>query len=309
MRGLEVKLEFGRLITAMITPFDDAGRVDIDTFAALADGLIEAGNDALLVTGTTGESPVLTEAERADLYREAVGVAKGRAKVIAGTGGYNTTESIALSQMAADCGVDGLLQVAPYYNKPPQEGLYQHFRAIAECTPLPNMIYNVPSRTVTNIAPTTVARCSQIENIFSVKEASGDLDQISEIIRTAEPGFLVYSGNDGDTLPMMALGAVGVVSVASHLVSGQIKAMMEAVVAGDLPAAAALHLEMLPLVRALFPAGWSSPIALKSALNSVGFRVGVPRLPLVEHDVALAAELASITRSQRLDQYLFARVG
>ena len=304
-----MKLEFGRLITAMITPFDDDGAIDIKTFAALADGLIEAGNDTLLVTGTTGESPVLTESERAELYRAAVRVADGRAKIMAGTGGYNTAESIHLSQMAAECGVDALLQVAPYYNKPPQEGLYRHFAAIAASTDLPNMLYNVPSRTVTNIAPSTVARCSHIENIFAVKEASGDLDQIAEIIRTAEPGFLVYSGNDGDTLPMMALGGVGVVSVASHLVSGQIKAMMEATAAGDLGTAAALHMEILPLVRALFPAGWSSPIALKSALNSVGFKVGTPRLPLVEHEPGLASELAEITRAQRLDQYLFARVG
>ncbi len=303
-----MKLEFGRLITAMITPFDDDGAVDIDTFAALADGLIEAGNDTLLVSGTTGESPVLTEPERADLYREAVRVAGGRAKIMAGTGGYNTVESIHLSQMAAECGVDALLQVAPYYNKPPQEGLYRHFAAIAACTDLPNMLYNVPSRTVTNIAASTVARCSEIDNIFAIKEASGDLDQIAEIIRTTDSAFLVYSGNDGDTLPMMALGCAGVVSVASHLVSGRIKTMMEAVVEGDLPTAAALHMEMLPLVRALFPAGWSSPIALKSALNSVGFGVGRPRLPLVDHEPGLAAELAGIARTQRLDQYLFARV-
>ena len=303
-----MKLEFGRLITAMITPFGDDGAIDIDTFAVLADGLIEAGNDTLLVTGTTGESPVLSESERADLYREAVRVANGRAKIMAGTGGYNTAESIHLSQMAAECGVDAVLQVAPYYNKPPQEGLYQHFAAIAASTDLPNMLYNVPSRTVTNIDAATVARCSQIENIFAVKEASGDFDQIAEIIRTAEPGFLVYSGNDGDTLPMMALGGVGVVSVASHLVSGQIKAMMNATVDGDLSTAASLHMEILPLVRALFPAGWSSPIALKSALNSVGFNVGLPRLPLVEHEPSLAAELAAITRGQTLDQYLFARV-
>ncbi len=303
-----MKLEFGRLITAIVTPFNGDGAVDIDTFSALVDGLIEAGNDGLVVTGTTGESPVLTESERVDLYRESVRVAAGRAKIIAGTGGYNTAESIHLSQLAADCGVDGLLQVAPYYNKPPQIGLYLHFKAIAESTDLPNMLYNVPSRTITNIDAATVVKCSQIPNVVAVKEASGDFDQIAEIIRTADPDFYVYSGNDGDTLLMIALGGVGVVSVASHLVSGRIKAMIDAAVDGDLPAAAALHMEMLPLFRALFPAGWSSPIALKSALGAVGFPVGSPRLPLVEYESAMAAELATVVRRQQLDSYLFAKV-
>ena len=297
-------LEFGRLITAVITPFNDDGVVDYEVFGRLCEGLLDAGNDALVVTGTTGESPVLDEDERAALYREAVRASRGKGKVIAGTGGYNTDESIHLSQLAADCGVDGLLQVAPYYNKPPQAGLIRHFAAIAEATPLPNILYNVPSRTITSIDAQTTARLSEIDNIVAIKEASGDLDQIAEIIRTAENGFLVYSGNDGDTFPIMALGGVGVVSVASHLISGEIRAMIDAFVRGDWEAARDVHLGMLPLVRALFPPGWSSPIAVKAAVNVAGFPAGVPRLPLVELPSQMQANLKELLGEYALDSYL-----
>ena len=299
-------LEFGRLITAMITPFRDDGSVDYETFARLCEGLLAAGNDALLVTGTTGESPVLDEDERASLYREAVSVANGKGKVIAGTGGYNTDESIHLSRMAAECGVDGLLQVAPYYNKPPQAGLVKHFTAIAEATPLPNIIYNVPSRTVTNIDAPTVAAVSEVDNIIGVKEASGDFDLIAEIVRTAADGFLVYSGNDSDTFPIMALGGVGIVSVASHVISGEIRGMIDAFVRGDWEAARDDHLRMLPIARALFPAGWSNPIAIKAAVNLSGFDVGVPRLPLVELPAAMQAGLKTLLGEYNLDPYLAA---
>jgi len=227
-------LEFGRLLTAIVTPFRADGSVDYGTFGRLAEGLVDAGNDALVVTGTTGESPVLTEEERAGLYREAKRAVGARGKIIAGTGGYNTSESIHLSRLAAECGADGLLQVAPYYNRPPQEGLYRHFKAIAEATSLPNILYNVPSRTVTNIDARTVARLSQVNNIIGIKEASGNFDQIAEIMRTSESGFAVYSGNDSDTFPMMALGGVGVISVASHVVSGEIRQMIDSFVEGDL---------------------------------------------------------------------------
>lgn len=298
--------QFGRLITAIVTPFRANGEVDYDTFGRLCEGLVHSGNDALVVTGTTGESPVLSEDERVGLYREAVRAVGARAKIIAGTGGYNTAESIHLSRLAADCGVHGLLQVAPYYNKPPQEGLYRHFKAIAEATTLPNILYNVPSRTVTDIAPRTVARLSEIENVVAIKEASGNLDQIAEILRTARPGFLVYSGNDGDTFLIMALGGVGIVSVASHIASGEIRRMIDSFVDGNVAGARELHLRLLPLFRALFPPGWSNPIAVKAALNLAGFRVGVPRLPLVELPEAMQSDLKKLMNSYQLDPFLAA---
>ena len=297
-------LEFGRLITAMVTPFKEDGSLDLETYGRLVEGLIDAGNDSLLATGTTGESPVLTESERADLYRAAVRAADGRARIIAGTGGYSTDESKHLARLAAACGVDCLLQVAPYYNKPPQAGLYEHFREIAEATPLPNILYNVPSRTVTNIDASTVADLSQIDNIIGIKEASADLDQIAEIIRTAHPDFIVYSGNDADTLPMMALGGVGVISVASHVISGNIRRMIDAFFDGDLETARRLHLQSLPLFRALFPAGWSNPIAVKAALNIGGFPIGAPRLPLVEFPADMTRDLASVLEGYQLDAFV-----
>ena len=299
-------LEFGRLITAVITPFKHDGSVDYETFGRLCEGLLDAGNDSLVITGTTGESPVLDEEERAVLYREALRASSGKGKVIAGTGGYNTAESIHLSRMAAECGVDGLLQVAPYYNKPPQDGLYEHFVAIAESTELPNILYNVPSRTVTNIDATTVARLSQVDKIIGIKEASSDFDLIAEIGRTAESDFLIYSGNDGDTFPMMALGGVGIVSVASHVVSGEIRGMIDSFVAGDLAGARSDHLRLLPLFRALFPAGWSNPIAVKAAVNLAGFRVGVPRLPLVELPADMQTGLRDLLGQYHLDRFLTA---
>ena len=299
-------LEFGRLITAMVTPFKDDHSIDFDAYGRLVEGLIDAGNDALLSTGTTGESPVLTESERADLYREAVRAAGGRARIIAGTGGYSTEESKHLSRLAADCDIHALLQVAPYYNRPPQDGLYEHFKAIAEATPLPNILYNVPGRTVTNIDADTVARLSQIDNIIGIKEASADLDQIAEIIRTAHPDFLIYSGNDADTLPMMVLGGVGVISVASHVISGEIRQMIDAFVEGDMETARKKHLDNLPLFRALFPAGWSNPIAVKAALNLGGFPAGPPRLPLVEFPPEMIDNLAAIMHPYKLDSFLSA---
>ena len=297
-------LEFGRLLTAIVTPFRADGSVDFGTFGRLAEGLVDAGNDALVVTGTTGESPVLTEEERAGLYREAKRAVGARGKIIAGTGGYNTSESIHLSRLAAECGADGLLQVAPYYNRPPQEGLYRHFKAIAEATSLPNILYNVPSRTVTNIDARTVARLSQVNNIIGIKEASGNFDQIAEIMRTSESGFAVYSGNDSDTFPMMALGGVGVISVASHVVSGEIRQMIDSFVEGDLEASRRMHMQLLPIFRALFPPGWSNPIAVKAALNRAGFDVGVPRLPLVELPEAMQKDLERLLGDYTLDTFI-----
>ena len=297
-------LTFGRLITAVITPFHADGSINFDAFGRLVDGLVAAGNDAFVVTGTTGESPVLTDEERTGLYREALRAADGRARILAGTGGYNTAESVERSRAAAELGVDGLLQVSPYYNKPPQDGLYEHFKTIAAATPLPNILYNVPSRTSCNIAPGTVARLSEIENIIGIKEASGDFDQIAEIVRTTADDFEVYSGNDSDTYLLMALGGVGVVSVASHVVSGEIGQMIDAFVEGDLESARRLHLRLLPISRALFPAGWPNPVAVKAALNHAGFDAGEPRLPLVKLPPDMQTDLAAVLELYELDAFL-----
>ena len=299
-------LAFGRLITAVVTPFQADESIDFDSFRRLVDGLIGAGNDALVITGTTGESPVLTHDERMALYREALDAAGGRARIIAGTGGYNTAESIRWSREAAELGVDGLLQVTPYYNKPPQDGLYEHFAAIAAATPLPNILYNVPSRTSLNMTAPTTARLSEIDNIIGVKEASGDFDQIAEIMRTATGGFHVYSGNDTDTYPILTLGGVGVVSVASHVVSGEIRDMIDAFVEGDTQTARRHHLRLLPISRALFPAGWSNPIAVKAALRLAGFDVGHPRLPLIDLPSDMQSELKRVLEQYQLDPFLTA---
>ena len=297
-------LTFGRLITAVITPFDLQGSVDYETFGRLVEGLVDAGNDSIVVTGTTGESPTLTEKERFQLYREALAAVGDRACVIAGTGGYNTAESVHLSREAAEIGVHGLLQVTPYYNKPPQDGLVAHFQEIAAATTLPNILYNVPARTSLNMTADTVARLSSIENIIGVKEASADFDQIGEIARTAEEGFQIYSGNDSDTFLILALGGVGVISVQSHVVSTETRRMIDLFVDGDFEAACRQHLRLLPIARALFPAGWANPIAVKAALNMSGFSVGVPRSPLIELPETMQDGLRQVLDSYELDPFL-----
>lgn len=272
----------GRLITAMVTPFTDSGEVDYEQSKRLALALLASGSDGVVVSGTTGESPTLSKEEKLKLFaavKEAVG---DKGTVIAGTGSYNTEESRRLTKEAEKTGVDGFLLVVPYYNRPPQEGLYRHFRAIAESTSLPCILYNVPSRTGTNMTPETVVRLSRVENIIGIKEAAGNLSQVTEIIRGVDRDFLVYSGNDGDTLPILTLGGYGVVSVASHLVGLQMKEMINSFLEGRTDVAASIHRRLQPLFSALFVV--SNPIPVKYALNKVGFKVGPPRLPLVEPD-------------------------
>lgn len=288
--------EIGRLLTAMATPFDAAGRVDYPRARQLAEALVASGSEGLVVAGTTGESPTLSTDEKLRLFgevREAVGA---RAAIIAGTCNYNTAESIELSREAADIGVTGILGTVPYYNKPPQEGLYQHFKAIAEAVPLPMIVYNVPSRTVTNMLPETTVRLSAIDSIVGVKEASANLEAIGKIIEDAQPGFLVWSGNDADTLPILAIGGYGVVSVTAHLVGRQIQSMLARFLAGDVAGAAALHRSMMPLNAAAFVT--TSPIPLKYALTQVGFSCGPTRLPLVPIDPTSAAVMdAALART------------
>jgi len=283
----------------MVTPFDEAGKVDYGKARDLALALLESGTDGFVITGTTGESPTLSAEEKLRLYAEVKAAVGDRAPVIAGTCNYNTAESIDLSHEAQKIGVDGILGTVPYYNKPPQEGLYQHFKAIAEAVPLPMILYNVPSRTVTNMLPDTTIRLSEIDNIVGVKEASGNFEGIAKIIQKSRPGFLVWSGDDSSTLPILSLGGYGIVSVASHLIGKQIQKMIGSFLAGDVQTAAKIHRETLPLVNSLFVV--TNPIPLKYALNKVGFKVGKPRLPLVEIDEKSAAVVDAALAASVID--------
>jgi len=278
-RGLTVA-DFGKLLVAMVTPFNKDMSLDITGAKELARQLVDNGCDGLVVAGSTGESPTLTFDEKIALFEAVVEEVGGRASVIAGTGGYCTAQSIELTRSAEKVGVDGIMLVTPYYNKPPQRALIEHFSAIAAATSLPIMLYNVPSRTACNMKPETVAELSRIKNIVAIKEASGDITQISWIRAMTGSDFVIYSGNDGDTLPVLAVGGKGVVSVAANLVPGMIKEMIEAFESGHTSKARDLHLKLLPLVAALFVE--PNPIPVKYALNQLGLPSGPPRLPLVE---------------------------
>jgi len=292
----------GRLITAMVTPFDIQGGVDYKQAKRLASGLLDCGSDGLVISGTTGESPTLSKAEKLRLFAEVKEVVGRRGSVIAGTGGNDTNASRELTREAEKLGVDACLLTVPYYNKPSQEGLFQHFKSIAEGTKLPCILYNVPARTVTSMSAETTVRLSQIGNIIGIKEASGNLDQISQIIQGARPGFLVWSGNDSETLPIMSLGGYGVISVASHLVGNQMKEMMDKYLEGRAEEAAALHRRLMPLFSALFVV--SNPVPVKYALNKLGVAVGKPRLPLVEPDAKSAATIEAAIKASKIDLFL-----
>ena len=289
---------FGPLLTAMVTPFDaTTGALDIETARRLATALFDSGSDGLVVCGTTGESPTLSNREKLDLLEAMVEVAHARgAAVIAGTTTYNTAESIDLSREAAHLGVDGILGTVPYYNNPPQEGLFQHFRAIARAVDVPVVLYNIPSRSPRNMESATTLRLArEVSNIVGVKEASANFKQIGEIIRDAPEGFKVWSGNDGDILTILALGGYGVVSVAAHLVGKQIAELISAYGAGNTRRAAEIHHRLMPLVDALFVT--SSPIPLKYALARVGMPVGETRLPLVPIDSRSQAAMDAVLAS------------
>ena len=292
-------VSLGRLITAMVTPFDDDGDLDYQQARNLASSLLASGSDGLVISGTTGESPALSGQEKVRLFREIKSEVGTKGAVIAGTGNYSTRESIELTKEAEQEGVDACLLVVPYYNKPTQEGLYQHFRSIANSTSLPCILYNVPSRTITSMSVETTLRLAEVENIVGVKEASGDLDQIGKIIDGAPDGFRVWSGNDNDTFAVMSLGGYGVVSVASNLIGNQIKNMMDLILKGDRKEAAAEHLRMLPISKGLFVV--SNPIPVKFALNQSGFRVGNPRLPLMEPDQSVSRQILDMLSSYAVD--------
>jgi 4-hydroxy-tetrahydrodipicolinate synthase len=269
---------FGTVVTAMVTPMRADGAIDLDEAKRLAAWLVEHGSGGIVVCGTTGEGPTLTDAEKVALFSAVVSAVHGRAAVIANTGGNDTRRSVEFTKHAAACGVDGALVVGPYYNKPPQAGLIEHFTAIADATALPIMIYNIPGRTAVNIAPDTIVALSEHPNIVAVKESSGDLMQIAEVCARAPQGFEVYSGDDHLALPVASVGGVGVVSVASHLAGDDIKSMLDLHASGDVEAAASIHQRLLPLIRALFAT--TSPIPVKAAVARLGFSVGRCRLPL-----------------------------
>jgi len=292
--------EIGRLLTAMVTPFDDRGEVDYAQARRLAQALLDSGSDGVVVSGTTGEAPTLTHEEKLRLFAEVKQAVDGRGVVIAGTGTYSTAESIELSKEAAQRGVDGLLLTVPYYNRPTQEGLFRHFEAIARSTSLPCIMYNIPGRTGTNMTAETTLRLSRVPNIVGVKEASGNLDQIARIVDGAPEGFRVWSGNDGDTLLILAVGGYGVICVLSHLTGLQMKQLIESYLAGRVEEAAKIHRRLLTLNNALMTLA-SNPIPIKYALNQIGFRAGAPRLPLLEPDEATGEKIMAEVRRHHID--------
>jgi 4-hydroxy-tetrahydrodipicolinate synthase len=289
----------GRLLTAMVTPFDARGEVDYRQAKKLALSLLDSGSDGLVVSGTTGESPTLSREEKLRLFSEIRSAVADRGTVVAGTGNNDTRESQKLTREAERIGVDACMLVVPYYNRPTQQGLLEHFKAVAQSTTLPCIIYNVPSRTVTNLAAATLIKLSQIDNIVGVKEASGDFRQIAEVVDGTRKDFLVYSGNDSDTLPILALGGHGVISVASHLVGMQIKDMIRKSLGGKFQDAARIHRHLLTMIGALFVV--SNPAPVKWALNYLGFRVGRPRLPLVEPDEESADLIEATLKDYNID--------
>ncbi|EDX84744.1 dihydrodipicolinate synthase [Synechococcus sp. PCC 7335] len=292
---------FGRVVTAMVTPFHDSGEVNYPLTEKLANHLVDHGTDTVLVCGTTGESPSLTWDEEYALFQTVKQAVGSRAKVLAGTGSNSTQEAIEATRKAEKLGLDGSLQVVPYYNKPPQEGLYGHFEAIAQAAPdLPIMLYNVPGRTSCNLLPETAIKLSKLPNIIAIKEASGNLDQVSQLSRLSSAEFEIYSGDDSLTLPMLSVGAVGVVSVASHLVGDALQEMVKAFESGQVSQAAAIHLKLFPLFKALFAT--TSPIPLKVALDLQGWAIGNCRLPLSSGSAELRRDLADTLTQMSLLQ-------
>lgn len=290
--------QFGQVITAMVTPFDRDGEVDFNATRNLVNHLIDNGTEALIVAGTTGESPTLSDEEKLALFKYVLKVVKGRVPVIAGTGSNNTRASMQLTKQAEEIGVDGIMLVTPYYNKPSQEGIYQHFKAIAEVTSLPVMLYNIPGRSVVNMSVETVVRLAKIDNIVALKEANGDLDAMAEIIEQTSDNFYLYSGDDSLTLPILSIGGAGVVSVAAHIIGNEMQEMVTSFREGNNKHAASLHRKLLPIMNALFSA--PSPTPVKEALNMKGIQVGNVRLPLVPLTEAERASLKEVIQPRHV---------
>lgn len=288
-------MDFGRVMTAMVTPFNSNLEIDYDKTKNLVNHLIATGTDTIVVAGSTGESSTLNKEEKLQLFEHVMVYADGRAKVIAGTGSNDTRGTIELTKKAEEIGVDGVMLVAPYYNKPTQEGLYQHFRAVANETKLPVMIYNVPSRTSVNIEANTIIRLAEIANVFAVKEASGNLSQMAEIIKNTSDDFYLYSGDDKLTLPVLAIGGHGIVSVASHVVGKEINELVKLYLQGSVKEATELHLNLLKLFEGIFIT--SNPAPIKELLNNLGIDVGSVRLPLISLNEEESKQLLNIYKA------------
>ncbi len=289
--------ELGRLLTAMVTPYEAGGAVDYAQARTLAAHLVRAGNDGLVITGTTGEAPLLSDEEKERLWAE-VKQEIGPATMVAGAGTNDTHHSIALAKRAERAGADAILAVVPYYLKPPQEGIYQHFKAIAESTNLPVILYNVPGRVGTEASVETILRCAEIPNIVGNKEANGKLDTTARVIAAA-PSFKIWSGNDNDNFHIWTMGGWGAISVTSHIVAGQQKRMLECILGGQLSEAAAIHRDLVPLTDACFLNG--SPSTIRYILRQLGFAIGAPRLPVVEPGDGIGATVMAEVRRHRLD--------
>jgi 4-hydroxy-tetrahydrodipicolinate synthase len=279
----------------MVTPFDENRDLDLPRVQEFAIRLLDQGSDALVVCGTTGESPTVYYDQKMDLFRAVIEAVDGRAPIIANVGDNCTADSVEFAQDVVRLGVDGVMAVVPYYNKPPQEGMYEHFHAIADAIDVPIVLYNIPGRCVVNMnAETTLRLAHDCENIVAVKEASGNLTQIAQIIDGAPDGFEVFSGDDEMTLPLMSLGGTGVISTIGNVAGARFKEMIEAQVAGDHTRALRVHLELLPLMKALFMT--ANPIMPKKALELLGFPVGGVRLPLVDASAQQTAELERVMK-------------
>jgi 4-hydroxy-tetrahydrodipicolinate synthase len=291
--------KLGRLLTAMVTPFKENGDVDYEQAKKLASALLDSGNDGVVVAATTGEAPTLTWEEELRLFKEVKSVVGDRGTVVAYTGSNSTAEAVEATKGAEEIGVDACLSVVPYYNKPNQEGIYQHFKTIAESTSLPIIMYNIPGRVVVNMTPDTMARLSQIENIAGVKEANGDMEHVAQTISKTREGFNIWSGNDNDTFLILALGGYGVIGVTTHLTGKQYRQMMNIILEDKIAEAAAIQRRLVPLVNAMFSV--SNPAPVKLALNHIGFNVGKPRLPLVPPTEAEAAKILEEVKKHQID--------
>jgi 4-hydroxy-tetrahydrodipicolinate synthase len=286
---------FGRLITAMITPFDNDRELDLNRAQEFAQRLIDDGTDSIVVCGTTGESPTVFYPQKMNLFEAVLDASNGQVPIIANVGDNCTADSVSFAREVVKLGVDGIMLVVPYYNKPPQEGLYRHFRSIAEAVDVPVILYNIPGRCVVNMeAETTLRLAYDVDNIIAVKEASGKLDQIEKICRECPEGFYIYSGDDEMTLPLMELGGTGVISTISNVATARMKEIVEAQAAGDHTRAVSAHLKLQPLMHELFVT--SNPILVKEALKIAGFPVGGVRLPLIDATEEQSAELEKVMR-------------
>jgi 4-hydroxy-tetrahydrodipicolinate synthase len=283
----------------MVTPFKENGEVDYEQAKKLATALVDSGSDGVVVAATTGEAPTLSWEEELRLFTEVKSAVGDRATIVAYTGSNSTAEAVEATEGAEKIGVDACLSVVPYYNRPTQEGIYQHFKAVAECTSLPIIMYNIPSRVVVNMSAETIARLSRIDNIVGVKEANGDMAHVAQTLNNAGEGFRIWSGNDNDTFHIMTLGGYGTIGVVTHLVGKQVKKMMESVLANNVQEAATIHRHLVPLVNILFIQPNPGPV--KYALNQVGMQVGAPRLPLLPPDEKAGATIMEMVNKYTID--------